>query len=204
LDFSSTSHCASPSRRRAQSADRQWKQDNHSAHGAGHNEHPIHPVVPRHPSRPVSIAAPQFKRLVFGPRPTVTNCIKQAKYAVASEPLDLQSSAANASKGQGLVIRKLLLIVFFLAPITVGAQQSYPVIDRYQARLHLLHSPTAFYQESPDRVFGDVILQIDVDRAGHVTKLVPVSGRSELVTFATRSVRLWTYAPFLINGSPPK
>ena len=51
-------------------------------------------------------------------------------------------------------------------------------------------------------VTGDAVLKIVVSRKGDVISVSPVTGGPRLVQAATKAVRAWKYAPYLLNGDP--
>ena len=48
-------------------------------------------------------------------------------------------------------------------------------------------------------VDGAVLLHIDIDRSGNVSKVGPVSGHPLLIPAAMEAVKQWRYRPYLLN-----
>jgi tetratricopeptide (TPR) repeat protein len=92
------------------------------------------------------------------------------------------------------------LAIVLAAVSAIAADAPLPAVDRYQAKLHHLRAPF-FPEEGNPRVFGAVVLQVNIGRDGHVTNVIPVSGRPELVSVAKKMVQRSTYVPFLIKGT---
>jgi protein TonB len=49
---------------------------------------------------------------------------------------------------------------------------------------------------------GNVILQVLIDKQGHVANMKPIMGHPILVQAALDAVKQWEYKPFQLNGEP--
>jgi TonB family protein len=52
------------------------------------------------------------------------------------------------------------------------------------------------------RVEGSVLLHIDIDKNGNISKIEPVSGHSLLIPASIDAVKQWKYKPYLLNQAP--
>ncbi|PYP92162.1 MAG: hypothetical protein DMG65_05010 [Candidatus Angelobacter sp. Gp1-AA117] len=58
-------------------------------------------------------------------------------------------------------------------------------------------------QEAKDnRVQGDVVLRILIDKQGNVIKAKPMSGPPSLTGAAVDAMMQWKFKPYLLNGEP--
>jgi len=62
--------------------------------------------------------------------------------------------------------------------------------------------PNPVYTGKSAGVSGTVVLQLLLDKSGHVTNLKVVSGPEELQEAAMNTVKKWKYKPYLLNGKP--
>ena len=78
-----------------------------------------------------------------------------------------------------------------------------PTIANKEARSHLLHGVDPLYPAIAKMVHvrDEVVLHVNVNSEGHVTKITVVSGPAMLVTSAVEAVRGWEFAPFQIEGN---
>ena len=52
------------------------------------------------------------------------------------------------------------------------------------------------------RVDGTVVLRVNIDKNGNVSKVEPVTGHPLLIPAAVDAVRQWKYKPYLLNQTP--
>jgi TonB family protein len=52
------------------------------------------------------------------------------------------------------------------------------------------------------RIQGQVVLRVNIDKEGNVSKIEPVSGHELLIPAAMQAVQQWKYKPFLLNQQP--
>ena len=69
---------------------------------------------------------------------------------------------------------------------------------------NLIHKVEPQYPEEAKarNIQGDVVLQVEVGRDGHVAFVTPISGNTVLADAAVEAVKQWEYRPFLLNGEP--
>lgn len=97
----------------------------------------------------------------------------------------------------------LVLVIFYLLASSTPAQE--PVFtDNVLAESHLLKHADPTYPPIAvaAHVRGDVVLQINIDKQGHVIAVKPLTGSPMLISAASDAVRVWIYKPFLVNDVP--
>ena len=79
-----------------------------------------------------------------------------------------------------------------------------PVIEPSRAEELLTHRVEATYPQMARiaHIQGNVILQVLINKQGHVANIKPVSGHPILIQAALDAVKQWEYQPFLLNGEP--
>ncbi|HEY2913463.1 MAG TPA: energy transducer TonB [Candidatus Angelobacter sp.] len=78
------------------------------------------------------------------------------------------------------------------------------VIEPSQAEEMLAHKVDATYPPTAlmNRTQGNVILQVLIDKGGHVAKMKAMSGHPAFIQPSMDAVKQWEYRPFLLNGEP--
>lgn len=76
------------------------------------------------------------------------------------------------------------------------------VIEPSRAEEMLAHKVDATYppQGLMNRIQGNVILQVLIDKAGHVAKMKAIMGHPLFIQPSMDAVKQWEYQPFLLNG----
>jgi TonB family protein len=79
-----------------------------------------------------------------------------------------------------------------------------PVIEASRAEEMLVHKVEATYPQMARiaHIQGNVILQVLIDKQGHVANMKPIMGHPILVQAALDAVKQWEYKPFQLNGEP--
>jgi TonB family protein len=77
-------------------------------------------------------------------------------------------------------------------------------VDDKLAKEHLIKRVDAPYppMATAAHVSGVVVLRVEIDTTGAVTKLVVISGPEMLRSAAVNAVKQYSYKPFLIEGVP--
>ncbi|WP_158941559.1 energy transducer TonB [Granulicella sp. S190] len=90
------------------------------------------------------------------------------------------------------------------APASTDARP--PTINDKIAKDHLLKRVDAPYPPlaTAAHVSGTIVLGVEIDPAGAVTKVVVLSGPEMLRSAAVNAVKQYIYNPFLINGTASK
>lgn len=88
----------------------------------------------------------------------------------------------------------------FPSPPLFGA----PVIEPRRAEEMLVHKVEATYPQMARiaHIQGNVIVQVLIDKQGHVADSKAIMGHPILVQAALDAVKQWEYMPFLLNGEP--
>jgi TonB family protein len=79
-----------------------------------------------------------------------------------------------------------------------------PVIAAERAEEQLIHRVEAQYPrlQEGDRLQGNAVLHVLIDRQGHVADIKKESGHPRLVQAALDAVKQWQYQPFQVDGAP--
>ena len=79
-----------------------------------------------------------------------------------------------------------------------------PVIEPSRAEEMLAHKVEARYPQMAKiaHIQGNVIVQVLIDKQGHVAGTKPISGHPILIQAALDAVKQWEFKPFLLNGEP--
>jgi TonB family protein len=79
-----------------------------------------------------------------------------------------------------------------------------PTVDDKLAKEHLIKRVDAPYppMATAAHVSGVVVLRVEIDTTGDVTKLAVLSGPEMLRYAAVNAVKQYSYTPFLIDGVP--
>ena len=79
-----------------------------------------------------------------------------------------------------------------------------PVIEPSRAEEMLAHKVEATYPQMARiaHIQGNVILQVLIDKQGHVANIKPMIGHPILIQAALDAVKQWEYKPFQLNGEP--
>ena len=81
--------------------------------------------------------------------------------------------------------------------------QRVRVSSAVEERLSLKKVPPKYPQEArEDRIQGQVLLRVSVDKQGDVASVELISGHPVLAPAAIEAVRQWKYKPYLLNGQP--
>ena len=81
--------------------------------------------------------------------------------------------------------------------------QRIRVSSAVEERLSLKKVPPKYPEEArQDRIQGQVLLQVVVDKEGNVASVELISGHPALAPAAIDAVRQWKYQPYLLNGQP--
>lgn len=100
----------------------------------------------------------------------------------------------------------LAVFVTLLSALASGRQAPAQKIRVSQGVLEgsILHKVDPQYpQEAKDnRVQGDVVLRILIDKQGNVIKAKPMSGTPSLTGAAVDAMMQWKFKPYLLNGEP--
>ncbi|HEY7406408.1 MAG TPA: TonB family protein [Candidatus Angelobacter sp.] len=101
------------------------------------------------------------------------------------------------------------------APAPTPSRSAAPAVesdpDQAQKRVRIssgVAETLAIYKPAPQypqmariaHISGDVILQVTIDRTGHVTNIVAVQGHPILIQSAMDAVKQWKYRPYVLNG----
>ena len=76
------------------------------------------------------------------------------------------------------------------------------VIEPSRAEEMLAHKVDAIYPPLSvmDRIQGNVILHVLIDKEGHVAKMKAMQGHPLFIQPSMDAVKQWEYQPFLLNG----
>ncbi|HET9364103.1 MAG TPA: energy transducer TonB [Candidatus Angelobacter sp.] len=137
------------------------------------------------------------------------DAVKQWKYhpyLVNDSPVRFETTALIAYRFFGSKnipsMKEPLISVVAMLPAT-GVPESRPLqVGSYQLEGLLVNRVDPQYPEmaKSQRIQGDVVLYVHVDKRGHVTNVDAVSGRSALLPAAIDAVKQWTYKPFEVGG----
>jgi TonB family protein len=102
------------------------------------------------------------------------------------------------------IARSLSLVLALFVSVNSAIAQTTPDVDDVEAQAHLLKHIDPIYPPiaKAARINGEVVLQIEIDRSGQVTKVKPISGPAMLLGAATEAAKQWQYKPFEKNGVP--
>jgi protein TonB len=139
------------------------------------------------------------------------DAVKQWKYRpylVNNSPVRFETTALIAYRFLGsnnIPSIKGPITAVAMAPATrvPPVEESRPLqVGSYQLEGMLVNRVDPQYPETAknQRIQGDVVLYVRVDRQGKVTSVNAVSGRSALLPAAIDAVKQWTYKPFEVGG----
>ncbi|HKV92210.1 MAG TPA: energy transducer TonB [Candidatus Angelobacter sp.] len=136
------------------------------------------------------------------------DAVKQWKYRpylVNDSPVRFETTALIAYRFFGsnnIPSIKGTISVVAMLPAT-GVPESRPFqVGSYQLEGMLVNRVDPQYPEmaKSQRIQGDVVLYVRVDKQGKVTNVDAVSGRSALLPPAIEAVKQWAYKPFEAGG----
>jgi TonB family protein len=96
----------------------------------------------------------------------------------------------------------IALIAISLLPVAVAQGPNEGFVMESEGTQHLLQHADPTYPPiaKAAHVQGTVLLHVDVDEHGNVTKVEAIGGPPMLRTAAADTVKHWTYRPFEVNG----